>query len=98
MNSLKELINKVYSELNKSDWIIQYPELSDINLLSEYLQDLTLEMIPEAVDKKRLEDFVTESETNYKESTFKKYISDYSSFLDNVETEFYNSLLLSLAD
>jgi hypothetical protein len=98
MNSLKELINKVYSELNKSDWIIQYPELSDINLLSEYLQDLTLEMIPEAVDKKRLEDFVAESETNYKESTFKKYISDYSNFLDNVETEFYNSLLLSLAD
>lgn len=98
MNSLKELINKVYSELNKSDWIIQYPELSDINLLSEYLQDLTLEMIPEAVDKKRLEDFITESETNYKESTFKKYILDYPSFLDNVETEFYNSLLLSLVD
>ena len=46
--------------------------------------------MPKFVEKNKLEEFVDESEKIYKEETFKKYISNYSKFLDNVEQEFYN--------
>ena len=43
-------------------------------------------------------DFVNESEESYTETTFKKYIINYSEFLDNVEQEFYNWLLIWLVE
>jgi hypothetical protein len=50
--------------------------------------------MPKFVEKNKLEEFVDESEKNYKEETFKKYINNYSEFLDKVEQEFYNGLLM----
>ena len=94
MNTLKELVNKVYSDLQKSDWINQYPDLSDKDVVAEIIQSLALEMMPNFVEKNKLEEFVEESEKSYKEETFKKYIVNYSEFLDNVEKEFYNGLLV----
>ena len=96
MNTLKELVNKVYSDLQKSDWINQYPDLSDKDVVAEIIQSLALEMMPNFVEKNKLEEFVEESEKSYKEETFKKYIVNYSEFLDNVEKEFYNGLLVWL--
>jgi hypothetical protein len=50
--------------------------------------------MPNFVKKDKFEEFVDESEKIYKEETFKKYIDNYSEFLGNVESEFYNGLLL----
>ena len=94
MNTLKELLNKVYSDLQKSDWIKQYPDLTEKDVVSEVIQDLALEMMPNFVQKGRLEEFVEESEKSYKEETFKKYIPNYSEFLNSVESEFYKGLLV----
>ena len=94
MNNLKELINKVYEDLQESDWIQQYPELKQKDVVSEELQDIALDIMPNFVEKDKLEEFVEESEKNYKEETFKQYISNYSEFLEKVEEEFYKSLLL----
>jgi hypothetical protein len=94
MNTLKELVNKVYTDLQKSDWILQYPDLTEKDVVVEIIQSLALEMMPNFVKKDKLEDFVDESEKNYKEETFKKYINNYSEFLDKVKLEFYNGLLL----
>ena len=98
MQTLKELIQKIYKDLKQTDWIIQYPELAKINNLSYYIQDLALDMMPEFINKDELKDFVDESEKNYKESSFKKFIPNYSDFLNHVESEFYSSLLFSLAE
>lgn len=98
MNTLKELLNKVYSDLQKSDWIKQYPDLIEKDVVAEIIQDLALEMMPNFVQKGRLEEFVEESEKSYKEETFKKYIPNYSEFLDKVEQEFYNGLLVWLVE
>ena len=94
MNNLKELINKVYKDLQESDWIDQYPELREKDVVSDELQDIALDIMPNFVEEDKLEEFVNESEKNYKEETFKRYINDYSGFLDKVEEEFYKSLLL----
>lgn len=96
MNTLKELINKIYTDLQKSDWIKQYPDLIEKDVVAEIIQDLALEMMPNFVQKGRLEEFVEESEKSYKEETFKKYIPNYSEFLNSVESEFYNGLLVWL--
>lgn len=96
MNILKELVNKIYSDLQKSDWINQYPDLSDKDVVAEIIQSLALEMIPSFVEKNKLEEFVEESEKNYNEGTFKRYINNYSEFLDSVEKEFYKGLLVWL--
>ena len=96
MNTLKELINKIYTDLQKSDWIKQYPDLIEKDVVAEIIQDLALEMMPNFVQKGRLEEFVEESENSYKEETFKKYIPNYSEFLNSVESEFYNGLLVWL--
>lgn len=96
MNTLKELINKIYNDLQKSDWIVQYPDLAEKDIVADILQDIALDMMPSYVEKGKLEEFVIESEKNYKEETFKKYIVNYSEFLDNVEKEFYNGLLVWL--
>ncbi|MBR7036403.1 hypothetical protein IKI14_00605 [bacterium] len=50
--------------------------------------------MPKFVEKGKLEEFVDESEKSYTETTFKKYITNYSEFLDSVEQEFYNGLLM----
>ena len=94
MNTLKELINKIYNDLQKSAWIDQYPDLAEKDIVADILQDIALDMMPSYVEKGKLEEFVEESEKNYKEETFKKYIANYSEFLDNVEKEFYNGLLV----
>lgn len=98
MQTLKELIQKIYKDLKQTDRIIHYPELSEIETLSDYIQDLALDMMPKFVNRDNLKNFVDECEKNYKESTFKKFIPNYSSFLDSVESEFYNSLLFSLTE
>ena len=98
MNSLKELLNKVYTDLQKSDWIEQYPDLSEKDIVAEAIQNIALEMMPKFVEKDKLEEFVIECEKEYKEDTFKRYINNYSKFLDNVEQEFYKWLLVWLAE
>lgn len=98
MNSLKELVNKIHNDLQESDWIKEYPDLTDKSIVGEILQWIALDKMPQFVEEDRLEEFVEESEKNYKEETFKKYIEDYSNFLDNIESEFYNGLLLWLAE
>ena len=94
MNTLKELLNKIYTDLQESDWIKQYPDLAEKDIVADIIQNIALDMIPTFVEKSKLEEFVEESENDYKEETFKKYISNYSDFLNNVESEFYNSLLM----
>ena len=89
MNTLKELVSKIYNDLQKSDWIEQYPDLTEKDIVAEIIQNIALEMMPNFVENDKLEEFVDESEKNYKEETFKKYITNYSKFLDNVEQEFY---------
>lgn len=98
MNSLKELFNKVYLDLQKSNWIKEYPDLSEKRVIADSLEVIALNMIPDFVEKDKLEIFVNDSEINYSEETFKKYITNYSEFLDNVEQEFYNWLLMWLAE
>ena len=98
MNSLKELIDKIYNDLQKSEWIEQYPDLAEKDIVAEVVQNITLEMMPKFVEKSKLEEFVEDSEKDYKEETFKKYINNYSEFLDNVEQEFYNWLLMWLSN
>lgn len=96
MDTLKELVNKIYTELQSTGRIKQYPDLTEKDVVSEVIQDLALEMMPNFVQKGRLEKFVEESEKSYKEETFKKYITNYSEFLNSVESEFYNGLLVWL--
>ena len=98
MNTLKELVNKVYNDLQESDWINEYPELNDRSVVANSIEDIALDTMPDFVEKSKLKDFVDESEKNYKEETFKKYVSTYSDFLENVENEFYNSLLMWLTE
>ena len=94
MKTLKELVNKIYTDLQESDWIKQYPDLAVKSFVGEVVQNIALDIMPKFVEKNKLEEFVNESEKNYKEETFKKYITNYSEFLDAVEQELYNSLLL----
>ena len=98
MNSLKELIDKIYNDLQKSEWIEQYPDLAEKDIVAEVVQNITLDMMPKFVEQDKLEEFVENSEKDYKEETFKKYINNYSEFLDNVEQEFYNWLLMWLSN
>jgi len=97
MNTLKELVNKIYNDLQKSEWIGQYPDLTKKAFIWDVIQWIALDIMPKFVKKNKLEEFVNESEKNYKEETFKKYITNYSEFLDNVEQEFYNGLLMWLS-
>ena len=98
MNTLKELVNNVYTDLQKSDWINQYPELTEKSTVSDILQWIALDMMPRFVESSNLEKFVNESEVNYTETTFKKYINNYPEFLNTVEQEFYNGLLVWLTE
>ncbi len=98
MNTLKELVDKIYTDLQESDWVKQYPDLTEKDVVAEVIQSLALEMMPKIVEKNKLEEFVNESEKSFTESTFKKYISNYPEFLNNVEQEFYNWLLVWLVE
>ena len=98
MNSLKDLVNKIYNDLQKSDWIKQYPDLTEKTFVWDVIQWIALDIMPNFVENNKLEEFVDESEKNYKEETFKKYITNYSEFLNNVEKEFYNGLLVWLTN
>ena len=96
MNTLKELVNKIYTDLQKSDWIKKYPDLTEKGIVWDIIQWIALNIMPNFVKKNKFEEFVDESENFYKEETFKKYIDNYSEFLGNVESEFYNGLLVWL--
>lgn len=98
MNTLKELFNKVYSDLQKSNWIKEYPELSEKKVLADQLEAIALNIMPAFVDEDKLEEFADASDEYYTEETFKKYIDNYSEFLDAVESEFYNGLLVWLVE
>ena len=80
----------IYTDLQESDWVKQYPDLTEKDVVAEVIQGLALEMMPKIVEKNKLEEFVNESEKSFTESTFKKYIANYPEFLDNLEQEFYN--------
>ncbi len=97
MNTLKELLNKIYTNLQKSDWIREYPELSQKREVASYLEAIALATIPSFLDENILDEFVN-GEESYTEATFKKFITNYSEFLDNVEHEFYNGLLMWLIE
>lgn len=98
MNTLKELVNKVYTELQNSAWIKEYPDLTDKSIIADELEDIALNIMPNFVPKDRLNDFVEASEKNYSESTFKEFIPNYSEFLTKVKDDFYKSLLVSLVE
>lgn len=98
MNALKELLNKIYSDLQQSDRIKQYPSLTEKDIVWDIIQWIALDIMPNFIEKNKLEEFVDESEKNYKEETFKKYVINYPEFLDNVEQEFYNGLLMWLIE
>ena len=92
LNKNKQLYNVLRFEIDDACIF----NCESINL--DYIQDLALDMMPEFVNENELDIFVDESEKNYKESTFKKFIHNYSDFLNHVESEFYSSLLFSLAE
>ena len=98
MNTLKELVNKIYNDLQESDWIEEYPDLSEKGIVADILQNIALDIMPKFVEKNKLEEFVNESEKNYTETTFKKYINNYPNFLNTVEQDFYNNLLIWLTE
>ena len=98
MNTLKELLDKVYLNLQNSDWIKEHPDLSEKRVVADSLEAIALNIMPSFVDEKELEDFANKTEESYTETTFKKYINNYSEFLDNVEQEFYNGLLIWLVE
>lgn len=98
MNTLKELVNKIYNDLQESDWIEEYPDLSEKVTVADILQNIALDAMPKFVEKNKLEEFVNESEKNYTETTFKKYINNYPNFLNTVEQDFYNNLLIWLTE
>lgn len=98
MNTLKELLDKVYLNLQNSEWINEYPDLSEKRVVADSLEAIALNIILNFVDENKLEEFTDKAEESYTESTFKKYISNYSEFLDNVEQEFYNGLLMWLVE
>ena len=97
MNTLKELLNKVYLDLQTSDRIEEYPELSEKKNIADTLEAIALNSLQDFISEDKLDAFTDESEKSFTESTFKKYISNYPEFLNNVESEFYNGLLLWLA-
>ena len=97
MQTLKELVTKVYTEFQTTDWAQEYPDLTDIHILSDTLEDIALDSITDFVPKSQLKEFIEASEQNYTEDTFKKFIPNYEEFLNSVEQEFYNELLMWLA-
>lgn len=98
MSTLKDLVNRVYADLQESDWIGQYPDFKEKSFVWDVIQWIALDIMPKFVEKGKLEEFVDESEKSYTETTFKKYITNYSEFLDSVEQEFYNGLLMWLVE
>ena len=98
MNTLKELVNKIYLDLQDSDRIKEYPDLTNKKLVADELEAIALNIMPSFVAENMLDEFENASEENYSETTFKKYITDYSEFLDNVEQQFYNGLLIWLVE
>ncbi len=98
MNTLKELVNKIYLDLQDSDRIKEYPDLTNKKLVADELEAIALNIMPSFVAENMLDEFENASEENYSEMTFKKYITDYSEFLDNVEQQFYNGLLVWLVE
>lgn len=98
MNTLKELLNKIYLDLQDSDRIKEYPDLTNKKLVADELEAIALNIMPGFVAENMLDEFENASEENYSETTFKKYITDYSEFLDNVEQQFYNGLLVWLIE
>lgn len=98
MNTLKELVIKIYSDLQNSERINEYPDLSNKKVLAESLEAIALDSLEDFVPKDKLNEFADESEQSYTESTFKKYIPNYSEFLSYVENEFYNSLIIWLTE
>ena len=98
MNKLKELVEKIYIDLQSSDWIKEYPELSKKKNVAENLEAIALSIMPDFVAENDLDKFADECDQSYTETTFKKYIKNYSKFLNMVEQEFYNWLLIWLAE
>lgn len=92
MNSLKELLDKIYKDIQDSDILKEYPEYSDRKMIGYELESIALDIIPNFILEDKKEEFIEACEENYNEITFKKYVKDYSLFLDKVEKEFYDGL------
>ena len=98
MNRLKELVDKVYLDLQGTEWVKEYPELSEKRNVAEGLEAVALNILQDFVLEDDLEKFANSCETSYTEETFKKYISNYSDFLEAVENQFYQSLAMELIE
>ncbi len=98
MNNLNDLVEKVYTDLKSSDLIKEYPELSKKRNVAENLEAIALSIMPDFVSDDNLDEFAEACEKSYTEKTFKKYITNYSEFLESVEWEFYTSMLVWLAE
>lgn len=92
MNSLKELLDKIHKDIQSSDLIKEYPEYSDRKMIGYELESIALDIMPNYIPEDKKEEFINECEENYNETTFKKYVKDYSLFLDEVEKKFYDGL------
>lgn len=98
MNKLKELVDKVYLDLQGTDWLDEYPDLSEKKNIASALEAIALNVIQDFVPEEDLDVFSKECDVSYSETTFKKYIKDYSAFLSAIEDGFYNSLLMWLVE
>lgn len=98
MNTLKDLVNKVYTELQTTDRVTEYPDLTEKWYVADELQFIALDIMPHFIPKNKLNDFVENSEKSYTEETFKNFIPNYEEFLKEVENQFYQSLLVGLAE
>lgn len=59
---------------------------------------IEINIIPSFISKDKLNEFINVCDKNFNESTFKKYIKNYSKFLNQIESDFYNSLSLQLVE
>lgn len=98
MQTLKELVNKIYTELPTTERLKEYPDLADKWVLADILENIALDIMPDFVQRWQLKDFVEASEKDYTETTFKKFIPNYEKFLNEVENQFYQSLLIGLTE
>ena len=98
MNRLKELVDKVYLDLQKTEWINEYPELSEKKNVADGLEAIALNILEDFVPENDLEKFANSCEALYTEETFKKYITNYPDFLKAVEDQFYQSLAMEVLD
>lgn len=89
MNSFKELVDLVYSQIKD---LSLNPELNTENYISLILETTLLEKLPSKVPSEKLDEFLSIPSQNLKESIFKQYVPDYASLLEEVKSEFLKEI------